>query len=461
LASITLEQPIGGFPRAPHRVTAGEQDTLPSRYGWPIKLLSLAAFTLAFVGWLNETWLFMFESPIWLNRYTEYAIILAFGTWRIVAEKNAYTRRRLVILVGVVTGLWWLVPWLNPFFEPYIGYLWSQPVFPSLHTPGTLTFFLVLALVFLFGRRVICGFGCPCVGIRETVGFAFRENSPRGELAWKLRHMKWVFFVYYVGVLVVTQYPPNSWTISFVSGFYGLVAITYFGTFFIAPLVGNRAYCRFLCPFGATFGLLNHAGFYDVKMDEKRPLRGLLPDRRAGNPRRTQRPPSRPAPGRDPSLAPRCRPRTAAHRRLRRTPAAGRDPDPGIALPRLRRAHLPHGLPAAQPDSGVADAGRQGQNRSRRRDHGFHLADARTLRRAVPAGPALRRLLRPRAAGRGGGRHRRHRTRGDRRSAGPRLATGTGTGQTPRQGRRRDRRRPGRSGLCRSDEPRRLERDGI
>jgi hypothetical protein len=94
---------------------------------------------LAFVGWLNETWLFLFESPIWLNRYTEYAIILAFGAWRIVAEKNAYTRRRLIILVGVVTGLWWLVPWLTPFFEPYIGFLWSQPVFPSLHTPGTLT----------------------------------------------------------------------------------------------------------------------------------------------------------------------------------------------------------------------------------------------------------------------------------------------------------------------------------
>ena len=88
MATITLEQAIGGFPRAPHCVTADEQDTLPSRYGWPVKLLSLAAFTLAFVGWLNETWLFMFESPIWLNRYTEYAIILAFGIWRIVAEKN-------------------------------------------------------------------------------------------------------------------------------------------------------------------------------------------------------------------------------------------------------------------------------------------------------------------------------------------------------------------------------------
>lgn len=266
---ITLE-PSGGFARVPHCSGAGEQDTLPSRYGWQVQLLAMAAFTLAFVGWLNETWLFLFENPIWLNRYTEYAIILVFGIWRVAAEKNAYTRRRLIILIGVVTGLWWLVPWLYPFFEPYVGYLWAQPVFPSLHVPGTLTFFLVLGLVFLFGRRVICGFGCPCVGIRETVGFPFRERTPRGELAWKLRHLKWIFFIYYAGVLVVTQFPPNSWTLSFVGGFYLVVALTYFGTFFIAPIVGNRAYCRYLCPFGATFGLLNHAGFYDVRMDSDR-----------------------------------------------------------------------------------------------------------------------------------------------------------------------------------------------
>ena len=35
MASTTLEA-VGGFPRAPHCVTAGEQDTLPSRYGWPV-----------------------------------------------------------------------------------------------------------------------------------------------------------------------------------------------------------------------------------------------------------------------------------------------------------------------------------------------------------------------------------------------------------------------------------------
>jgi len=251
----------------PRVVNSTQQDLMPARYSLPVQFLSMAAFTLAFVGWLNETWLFWFDNPIWLNRYTEYAIIMGFGLWRIVAEKNAYTRKRLMILVFMVTVFWWLIPWLYPVYESYVGFLWAQPVFPSLHVPGTITFFLILAAVFLFGRRIICGFNCPCVGVRETVGFAFRDRTLRSDWTWKLRHSKWFFFVYYVGVMVVTQFPPNSWTVSFVGGFYLVVAMTYFGSFFIAPIVGNRFYCRYLCPYGATFGLLNHAGFYGINMD--------------------------------------------------------------------------------------------------------------------------------------------------------------------------------------------------
>lgn len=252
----------------PREINSSQQDLMPSRYSLPIQILSMLAFTLAFVGWLNETWLMLFENPIWLNRYTEYGIILAFGIWRIIAEQNSYTRKRLIILVTMLTVFWWFIPWLYPFYEPYVGFLWAQPVFPSIHVPGTITFFLILAAVFLFGRRIVCGFNCPCVGIRETVGFAFRDRTLRSNWTWALRHSKWFFFSYYVGVMVVTQFPPNSWTVSFVGGFYLIVAVTYFGSFFIAPIVGNRFYCRYLCPYGATFGLLNHAGFYNIKMDK-------------------------------------------------------------------------------------------------------------------------------------------------------------------------------------------------
>jgi len=259
--------PVIPIVHAPRASESDEQDLLPRKYHPGIRIFAFAAFTLAFLGWLNETWLFLFDNPIWLNRYTEYAIILGFGLWRIYAERNRYTRLRLTVLVAMVTVFWWLIPWLRPMYEPYVGYLWGQPIFPSIHVPGTITFFLILAAVFLFGRRVICGWNCPCVGIRETVGFAFRDRTVRGKWAWRLRHTKWFFFVFYVGVMVVTQYPPNTWTVSFVGLFYLIVGLTYFGTFFVAPITGNRFYCRYLCPYGATFGLLNHAGFYDIRMD--------------------------------------------------------------------------------------------------------------------------------------------------------------------------------------------------
>lgn len=260
----TIQTPVTHLPR---QKRAGWQDILPAKYGFSIQGLSLLACAMAFVGWLNEAWFYGFESPIWLNRYTEYVIILVFGIWRIRGEQNPYTKKRLMVLVGVVTVFWWLIPWLMPTFEPYIGYVWNQPVFPAIHTPGTITFFLVLSLVLLFGRRVVCGWGCPCVGIRETVGFAFRDRTLRGKWAWRLRHSKWFFFVIYMSVLVVTMYPPNAWSVRLVGIFYLILALTYFGSFFLMPITGNRFYCRHICPFGATFGLLNHYGLYDIKLD--------------------------------------------------------------------------------------------------------------------------------------------------------------------------------------------------
>lgn len=253
----------------PKCMASSKQRSLGGKYVLPIQILSMAAFSWAFLGWFNEAYLYWWDSPIWLNRYTEYVIILVFGAWRIMAEQNTYTKRRLTVLVAVVTVLWWLIPWGLPFFEPYIGYLGVQAVFPSLHTPGTVTFFGVLLAVTLFGRRVICGWGCPCVGIRETVGFPFRHVTPRGEWAWRLRHIKWIFFALYMVAIVVLLFPPNSWSVSYVGLFAMIVILPYFVSMMLSPLIGNRAYCRYLCPYGATFGALNKIGFYHIEFDDE------------------------------------------------------------------------------------------------------------------------------------------------------------------------------------------------
>ncbi|MEO5377267.1 MAG: 4Fe-4S binding protein [Magnetococcus sp. DMHC-6] len=254
-------------PRLPKMIPINRQSSLAGRYPLWVKWLALLAFTWAFLGWLNEVWFFQFNTPLWLNRYTEYIIILIFGLWRLTAEQNPYTRKRLIWLVANVVVWWWLIPWLFPFIEPYIGYLGALPAFPSLHTPGTLSFFLVLIMVFLFGRRIICGWNCPCVGIREVVGFPFRhkEHLPRHLWAWRLRHLKWIWFVLYLVAMWAMTTPANDTTVGYL-GFFGMiVALPYFISLLLSPWIGNRGYCRFLCPYGATFGVLNKIGLFHIQ----------------------------------------------------------------------------------------------------------------------------------------------------------------------------------------------------
>jgi len=232
----------------------------------------MLAFAYVVFAFINERFLHWFlngdgEAPIWLSHWTEYAIILAFGIWRTLAEKNAYTRKRLGFLTFAVAIFWWAIPDFLRLPEPHMGTLPGQAIFPQIHAPGTLTFFGILLLVLLFGRRIVCGWNCPCVGIRETVGFAFREKTPRSDTAWHWRYTKWFFFALYMIVFVLVMFSGTAYVSPVYSGFLALVGVTYFGSFFIAPLTGNRFYCRFLCPYGATFGLLNHIGFYGIRMD--------------------------------------------------------------------------------------------------------------------------------------------------------------------------------------------------
>ena len=129
-----------------------------------------------------------------------------FGVWRALAERNPYTRKRLVFLIGAVAVFWRIIPDYLRLPEPYVGALPGQPIFPQLHAPGTLTFFAILLLVLLFGRRVDAGWNCPCVGIRETVGFAFREKTLRGGKAWNWRYIKWFFFALYMIAFVLIMF---------------------------------------------------------------------------------------------------------------------------------------------------------------------------------------------------------------------------------------------------------------
>jgi glutamate synthase (NADPH/NADH) small chain len=234
-----------------------------------IKTLSYFGLVFAASGWLNER-LFNWTDNFLFSHYSEYIAIGVFGIYRIVVEKDPYTRKRIAVLTGMVIGFWALLPIMFSLREPALGYfegkaIWGQ----GLHLPMTLTFCISLLLVFLFGRRAVCSWNCPCVGARDTMGDAFRKKTIKTEVAWKFRHLKWVLTSVYFVFFIIILFPfPKSKL--FIDLFLAIIGLVYFATFFFIPITGNRNWCRWLCPYGQTFGLLSKVGFYSIKADKDR-----------------------------------------------------------------------------------------------------------------------------------------------------------------------------------------------
>ena len=81
------------LPRAPRDAGLSYQDSMPSRYSTGARVLSMLAFGYVAFAFVNERFLHWFAradgaAPLWLSHWTEYAVILVFGVWRTLAEKN-------------------------------------------------------------------------------------------------------------------------------------------------------------------------------------------------------------------------------------------------------------------------------------------------------------------------------------------------------------------------------------
>ncbi len=237
-----------------------------------IVILSLIGFLYAIWGYANGRYIRyyypqFFIDNILLSSYSEIFVILIFGVWRILVEKNKYTRARLITLVIFMATMWGMLPIFLTINELFIGYLPFQPRFPGIHVPGAITFFIMLVLVFLFGRRINCGWCCPCVAIRDTVGAAFRKNTVKGKTAWIWRHLKWFFVAPYLIYFILLFFPLTRFSYSFYAWFWIIIPLLYFMSFLFTPLIGNRNWCRFMCPYGGWYGILNKIGFYKIVAD--------------------------------------------------------------------------------------------------------------------------------------------------------------------------------------------------
>ena len=190
-------------------------------------------------------------------------LLIVFGIWRIDTEKDRFQRMRLIVIVGTYAFFWMIVPLGFKLQVPAIDGQWYA--FPAIHAIGSFTFFLYFILILLFGKRIDCGWCCPCVTARETIGYAFRDKTPRSDIWWRLRWLKfvllWLMAVYLIYILQDTDTSYER------AGrlYYDIITYGYYLSFLLIPFTGNRNFCRLLCPYAALWGSLSFAGLFRIK----------------------------------------------------------------------------------------------------------------------------------------------------------------------------------------------------
>jgi polyferredoxin len=198
--------------------------------------------------------------------YAASGLLVLFGIWRIATEKDHFQRIRIITIVSLFVFFWLIIPVGFKVQVPILGGQWGS--FPQLHTIGSLTFFIYVGIVLLFGKRVDCGWCCPCVTARETIGFPFRDKTVRNGIWWKLRHLKWLTLGMLAVYLALMIYDAGTAYNHAGKYFYGFITYTYYASFLLIPFTGNRNFCRILCPFAALWGVLSVSGFYRIRANK-------------------------------------------------------------------------------------------------------------------------------------------------------------------------------------------------
>ncbi len=207
--------------------------------------------------------LYFFKLNYSVFGYSASCILVGFGIWRIVTEKVLYQKVRIIVIVTTFVLFWGLIPIIFKIKIPILGGQWGD--FPAIHTVGSLVFFMYFGIVLLFGKRVDCGWCCPCVTARETIGYPFRDKTIRNKIWWKLRHLKWISLAILMTFLVFMIIDAGTAYDRAGRFYYDYVTYPYYASFLLIPLTGNRNFCRILCPFACLWGMLSVLGFYRLK----------------------------------------------------------------------------------------------------------------------------------------------------------------------------------------------------
>lgn len=231
----------------------------------------LAAVILVLSHLFNRQIFDISGRPMYLRDFLVFLMVFGFGAYRFFLSDHPYQKIRIHVIVWLYLIFWGVMPYLIGIEVP--GLDGSNSMWPAIHVVGSVMFFAYGFLMLFFGRRLDCGWNCPCVATRETVGFAFRRMTPRSRIWWNLRYLKYVFLAFLFTYLVWLIFDPSHAYEMVGTYYYTTLTETYFFSYLLLPLWGNRSYCRVMCPYAALWGLYSYVGFYRIEADTSRCLK--------------------------------------------------------------------------------------------------------------------------------------------------------------------------------------------
>ncbi len=208
--------------------------------------------------------------PMYLADFMVFVLVFAFGMYRFFLKDHRYQKIRIQVIVWLYLIFWGVMPYVMGITVPGLGGAGSM--WPAIHVIGSAMFFVYGFLMLFFGRRLDCGWNCPCVATRETVGFAFRRMTPKSNFWWKLRLVKYIFLAFllvYLGWLILD--PDHAYE-RVGTYYYTVLTESYYFSYLFLPFFGNRSYCRVMCPYAALWGLYSYLGLYRIEADSRKCL---------------------------------------------------------------------------------------------------------------------------------------------------------------------------------------------
>ncbi|MCC7381272.1 MAG: NAD(P)-binding domain-containing protein [Deltaproteobacteria bacterium] len=209
-------------------------------------------------------------------------LITVFGIQAIRKYRSPVQARRYLSLIGFQLVFLFGIPELiapllieKPWKVYALTVPWPLSIWSLIHTEtlwlilGALTAFVAMPLFVRYHGERFCSWACGCGGLAETLGDRWRHLAPRGTGAKKAELFGRVVFVLAAATTAVILghdvfgfLTGPTWTNTkvFVQQWYGLMVDFWFaavvGVAFY-PYLGNRVWCRFLCPLRAYMEVLS------------------------------------------------------------------------------------------------------------------------------------------------------------------------------------------------------------